>query len=302
MRYGAFCSLTSESALRDWSNSVAPESAHVPCADPRASVYRARADSGFSAVDDLREVRMKVSGLLRMLCAATTAIGGVATAATLQPLTNQPPAYVGLGPPFLLTDGSVMFQDDSFTGWWKLTPDASGSYLDGTWSELASFPADWNYGPYAYASAVLADGRVLIEGGEYNLGGPFSLTNLGAIYDPVTDSWTQVDPPPGWDFIGDSASIVMPNGKFLLGDKLTERIAQLDPATMTWTDLGSSGKADFNAEEGWTLLPDGSFITVDVFDAPNTERYVYVDAVGGGSWSTIGATPQSLAWNYHVPP
>ncbi len=234
--------------------------------------------------------------------AATLFVCGAATAATLQPLKNQPPANVSPGPPFLLTDGSVMFQDDSFTGWWKLTPDAAGSYLDGTWSQLASLPAAWNYGPYAYASAVLADGRVLVEGGEYNLGGPFSLTNLGAIYDPVADSWTQVDPPPGWDFIGDSSSIVMPNGKFLLGDKLTMRVAELDPATMTWTELGSTGKADFNAEEGWTLLPDGSFITVDVLDAPNTERYLYTDAPEAGSWTSLGATPASLAWNYHKPP
>jgi hypothetical protein len=245
---------------------------------------------------------MKIDRLIEALLAAALAISGNATAATLQPLTHQPPVPVDAGPPFLLTDGTVMFQGDSFTDWWKLTPDASGSYLNGTWTQLASLPVAWNYGPYAYASSVLADGRVLIEGGEYNLGGPFSLTNQGAVYDPVADTWTQVDPPPGWDFIGDSASIVMPNGKFLLGDKLTMRVAELDPATMTWTELGSSGKSDFNAEEGWTLLPDGSFITVDVLNAPNTERYVYTDAAGAGQWANLGPTPQSLAWNYGLPP
>jgi hypothetical protein len=216
--------------------------------------------------------------------------------------TPDPPPPTSVGLPFLLTDGSVMFQGGTYADWWKLTPDASGSYLDGTWSELASLPAAWNYGPYAFASAVLADGRVLIEGGEYNMGGPFSLTNQGAVYDPPTDTWTQVQPPPGWDFIGDSASIVMPNGKFLLGDKLTMRIAELDPVTMTWTGLGSAGKSDFNAEEGWTLLPDGSFLTVDVLDTPNTERYDYVDAAGSGQWVGLGATPQALAWNFHLPP
>ena len=246
---------------------------------------------------------MKARRLASVLLAAGFPVAGIAIGATLEPLTNQPPAYVGLAPPFLLTDGSVMFQDDSYIGFWKLTPDATGSYLNGTWSQLASLPSAWNYGPYAYASAVLADGRVLIEGGEYNLGGPFSLTNLGAIYDPVADAWTQVDPPPGWDFIGDASSIVMPNGKFLLGNKLDQRVAELDPATMTWTALGFAGKAeDFNAEEGWTLLPDGSFITVDVLDTPNTERYTYVDAPDAGSWTGIGATPASLAWNYNKPP
>ena len=219
-----------------------------------------------------------------------------AQAGTVQPLIDQPP--VSVGQPFLLTDGRVMFQANDGTDWYALTPDASGSYLHGTWKPLASLPAPWNYGPYAFASAVLADGRVLIEGGEYNLNGPFSLTNLGAIYDPVADAWTQVAPPPGWNFIGDSASIVMPNGKFLLGDKLTERIAELDPATLTWTGLGSTGKADFNAEEGWTLLPDGTFLAVDVKNMPDTERYFYTDAAGAGHWSSAGITPVTLPWYY----
>jgi hypothetical protein len=240
--------------------------------------------------------------LASILLVAGFPFAGVATGATLEPLTNQPPAYVGPNPPFLLTDGSVLFQDDSYTGFWKLTPDADGGYLDGTWTQVASLPAAWSYGPYAYSSAVLADGRVLIEGGEYNLGGGFSLTNQGAIYDPVADTWTEVDPPPGWDYIGDASSIVMPNGKFLLGNKLDMRIAELDPATMTWTALGFAGKSDFNAEEGWTLLPHGSFITIDVLDAPNAERYVYTDAENAGSWTTLGPTPDSLAWDYNKPP
>jgi hypothetical protein len=233
-----------------------------------------------------------------------TAIGSasLARAATVQPLAHQPPSPVGL--PLLLTDGSVMFESGiGDPRWWKLTPDANGSYLHGTWSALASFPAAWNYAPFAAATAVLADGRVLIEGGEYNPpDGPFPLTNKGAIYDPVADAWTEVAPPPGWDFIGDATSIVMPNGKFLLGNKLDMRIAELDPATMTWTELGSAGKADFNAEEGWALLPDGSFLTVDVLATPNTERYSYVDAPGGGHWTSQGPTPQSLTWNYGLAP
>ncbi len=246
---------------------------------------------------------MKARCLAFVLLAAGIPFGRTAIGATLEPLTHQPPAYVGPNQPFLLTDGSVLFQDDSFTGFWKLTPDAAGGYLDGTWTKVASLPSAWNYGPYAYASAVLADGRVLIEGGEYNLGGPFSLTNQGAIYDPVADSWTEVAPPPGWDYIGDASSIVMPNGKFLLGNKLDQRIAELDPATMTWTALGSAGAdEDFNAEEGWTLLPDGTFITVDVFAAPMTKRYTYTDAENAGSWTSLGATQGSLAWDYNKPP
>ncbi len=233
--------------------------------------------------------------------AALLAVCAAASAATLQDLTRQPPVALDLGQPILLTDGSVIIQDDTLTGWWKLSPDPDGSYLHGSWSAIAGFPIAWSYAPYAAATAVLADGRVLFEGGEYNFG-MFTLGNMGAIYDPVADRWQQVAPPPGWDHIGDSGSIVMPNGKFLLGDKLTMRIAQLDPATLTWTDLASTGKTGFNSEEGWTLLPDGTFITVDVLNAPHTERYLYVDAPGAGQWTSLGDTPQSLAWNFHLDP
>ena len=72
---------------------------------------------------------------------------------------------------------------------WKLTPDVNGSYVNGTWSQLASLPT--GYAPLDYASAVLPDGRVILEGGEYNLGEE-AFTGLGAIYDPFSDQWTSL--------------------------------------------------------------------------------------------------------------
>src|SRR5213595_4031575 len=99
-----------------------------------------------------------------------------------QLLTNQPPVLdpfdCGPGNPILLTDGTVMLQDDGCRDWWKLTPDEFGSYVNGTWTQLASTPA--GYSPLYHSSAVLPDGRVIIEGGEYNFLQPV-WTNLGAI-------------------------------------------------------------------------------------------------------------------------
>jgi hypothetical protein len=109
---------------------------------------------------------------------------------TLQLLANQPPDSAGLG--FLLTDGSVMFQGNRWFDWFKLTPDNSGSYLKGTWSQLANLSA--GYAPADFACAVLADGRVVIVGGEYNFGS-FALTNEGTIYDPVANTWAALAPP-----------------------------------------------------------------------------------------------------------
>ena len=186
-----------------------------------------------------------------------------------QPLKHQPPD--GAGVPFLLTDGTVLVQGNIGNDWWKLTPDINGSYVNGTWTQVASLSA--GYDPYAFASATLADGRVLIEGGEYNFD-QFSFTNLGAIYDPVQNTWTPLTPPAGWDYIGDSPSVILPNGHFLIGRKFDMQMAELDPATLQWTAMGSSGKADWNAEEGWTLMPDGTVLTADVLDNPNSERYI----------------------------
>ena len=66
----------------------------------------------------------------------------------------------------LLTDGRAMVHEYNSPNWWALTPDSSGSYINGTWKQLASMPSD--YAPLYFASAVLPDGRVLVEGGEYN--------------------------------------------------------------------------------------------------------------------------------------
>ena len=180
-----------------------------------------------------------------------------------------------------------MAQGGGDSDWWKLTPDITGSYINGTWTQLASLPK--GYVPDAFASAVLPDGRLLIEGGEYN-SGAFTLTNQGAIYNPVTNTWTTLKPPPGWGYIGDSPSVILPNGNFLIGDKLTQQMAELDIATLTWHEMGSTGKDDFNAEEGWTLLPNGTILTVDVATAPNSEIYT----PSAQAWASAGSTVVDL--------
>lgn len=204
-----------------------------------------------------------------------------ASAQTLKTLAHQPPAGAGIG--FLLTDGTVMFQANNLADWYKLTPDINGNYLNGTWTKLASLPA--GYVPDAFASAVLADGRVIVEGGEYN-NGAFLLTNKGAIYDPKANTWTSVAPPAGWNTIGDSPSVVLPNGMYLIGNKVTKDMALLDPSTMQWTNLTGTNKRDFNAEEGWTLMPNGTVLTFDVKAAPHAERYLPTEL----KWISAGST------------
>ncbi len=196
----------------------------------------------------------------------------------------------------LLTDGGVMCQGTSYSAWYKLTPDPISGYLGGSWSSLAKLPA--GYTPDAFASAVLADGRVAIVGGEYN-SGQFTLTNMGAVYDPAANAWTPLAPPSAgspdrFQCIGDAPATVLADGRLIIGSKLYRDLAVLDPITLSWSVVSATGKTDgINSEEGWTLLPDGSFFTLDVSNAPSSERFL-LTGTATGVWASSGSTPQDL--------
>jgi len=206
---------------------------------------------------------------------------------------------IGAGAVALLTDGRVLVHDESgnsgtWGNWWTLTPASNGDYATGTWKQVATMPS--NYGPLYFGSAVLPDGRYIVEGGEYNFGNA-SWTTLGAIYDPVADTWTSVTPPSGWGRIGDAAATVLSNGTFMLGSCCDTPIhtALLNPSTLTWTSTGS-GKYDVYDEEGLTLLPGGKVLDVDAYvfkyisGGKNYETY----DPNTGTWTSQGDTPVQL--------
>jgi hypothetical protein len=76
---------------------------------------------------------------------------------------------------------------------------------------------------------VLPDGRLIIEGGEYNFDFSTFMFNAvwtpqGAIYDPLADTWTPVAPPPFFggiprrhlaQTIGDAQSVVLADGTYM---------------------------------------------------------------------------------------
>ena len=108
----------------------------------------------------------------------------------------------------------------AISDWCKLTPDINGSYVNGTWSQLASLQS--NYGPLFFASAVLAGWprdhrRRRTEFRQY------VWTNMGAIYDPDSQHLDTVTPPSGWSSIGDASGIVLSNGTFMLANCCTAR-------------------------------------------------------------------------------
>jgi hypothetical protein len=246
----------------------------------------------------------------------------------------------------LLTDGTVLVLDGcSRTDWYKLTPDMDGSYVKGTWSPnsgpgaVASLPASWNYTPQFFGSAVLRDGRVIIEGGEHNM-----FPN-GAIYDPVANTWTFV-PAPGfgdscglngtsWCSMGGPPTVVLPDGTFMIGDADyvgPSPVVHVTPASSSeallpppynvfpnsWIPTGFV-KHDPNSEEGWTLLPSPpGFPDLALVLDVNTYAIAHGSSVCGGynsselyiggsfsgtllpgDWYCLGNTPDQLYPGYN---
>ncbi len=224
--------------------------------------------------------------------------GPAGTASPWTPLKNPPP-FGTPGTMLLESNGTVLVHDEpdnnttgGTTAWYKLTPDSKGSYIDGTWSRIASMPA--GYTPLYFASAILPDGRMIVEGGEY-IGENAVWSSRGAIYDPLTNAWASVAPPPGWTNIGDAASDVLANGTFMLqqpcqtcltNPDLTVDDALLNAKTLTWTVIPGTGKNDPNDEEGWTLEPSGRLLTLDTWVPPQTQLY----NPRTESWSFAGST------------
>ena len=221
-------------------------------------------------------------------------------------LTNQPPVldYTECGPgnPILLTDGTVMVQDNGCQDWWKLTPDEFGSYVNGTWTQLASLPD--GYSPLYHSSAVLPDGRVIIEGGESNFL-IFAETDKGAIYDPLIDTWTPVAPPPFFGgsgpfprTIGDAQSVVLFDGTYMQANCCTDQAALLNANTLSWTPTGKN-KFDMDSEEGWTLLPNKKVLTVDTYigryDPTGMNFELYNPA--SGKWTSPGGGTLVQLWD-----
>ena len=157
--------------------------------------------------------------------------------------------------------------------WYRLTPDTTGDYRNGTWSSAFPMNGQRKY----FASGVLQDGRVFVVGGEYSdvLGDKDKSTDndaRGEDFDPVTNTWTAMNKPtPGFDWIvGDCISMVLDDGRVLFGALRSARNAIWDPVTDTWTESGTkfgtvgNTKVGTTSEESWCLLPNGNVLTVQI--------------------------------------
>jgi hypothetical protein len=207
-----------------------------------------------------------------LLLPSVTEAGGI-----WQTVSNQP--SVGVGTMLLLSDGTVMAtagQDIATNQWFKLTPDTNGSYVNGTWTNLAPM----NYNRLFFSSDVLTNGQVFVAGGE---DGDGQMT--AEIYDPPADVWAIV-PIPQTGFIGggqgnfsgfaDAGSVVVSNGKVLelpVTPAVNRETVLYDPVSNLWTTNLLANPLNDEDEACTVKLPDDSILIVDS-GQQTAERYI----------------------------
>ena len=233
------------------------------------------------------------------------------TSGTWTKITTEP--SVSVGAMLLLTDGRVLVHSEpncsgctgNYANWYTLTPDSTGNYVNGTWTQVATLPS--GYAPLFFGSAVLPDGKVVVEGGEYNCthGCTGDWQNKGAIYDPVANTWTSLTVP-STKHIGDAESVVLPDGTWMIadccalafGDAAFPTYFTFDESTLSFTDIATStdGKADDFDEEGWTLLPNGNILTVDAYTSNTVDTGTNSETYNSttNTWTTAGSTIEQL--------
>jgi hypothetical protein len=211
-------------------------------------------------------------------------------------LASLAPSDAGTNTMMLLSDGTVMVQGGGTPTivtktWYQLTPDSSGGYINGAWSQLPSMGLEREW----YASNVLPDGRVFVLGGEDSgPNGNMNWTNTGEMYDPLANNWTGITNFPRTQF-GDDPSEVLPDGRVLVGYLSGPQTYIYNPATDTWTEAGTKLRNDRSDEETWVKLPDDSILSYDVFDAADgvahSQRYIPAQ----DQWVDAGDVPVILS-------
>lgn len=238
---------------------------------------------------------MKFFRTLAITSALLFALLGAVGAQTWTPLTNQPGANVGVM--LQLRDGRILVHEEqggNSGAWHILTPDSTGSYINGTWSSGGLLPS--GYGPLYFGSQVLLDGKtVVIEGGEYN-NGSAAWTNLGAIgtISGSTLTWTSNSPPAGWSGIGDAESVILADGTYMQANCCTAQNALFNGPN-SWTATGSVLQPS-NDESGFTLLTNDLVLTVDAKadSACGTSQGSELYDQNTGLWSCGPPTPVQL--------
>ena len=165
--------------------------------------------------------------------------------------------------------------------------------MTGTWTLTSNMNVPRN----AAAAVLLANGKVLVAGGENRCG---SIFNSAEIFDPATGTWAVTGSMN--DARGAAAHVLLPNGKVLVAGGTSAALNSLasaeifDPATGTWTRTGSMQNPrhwlsfDSSPSDGLIPLSNGKVLTVggETFRVTPALTAAELFDPATGTWTVIG--------------
>ena len=201
----------------------------------------------------------------------------------------------------LLPDGKLMVHGNlggigsgDSPNWYMVTPDSTGGYQNGTWTQIASMHVSRLY----FGSVVLPNGNVFVVGGEYASDGTFNgkqmLSNSAEVYNPTTNVWTMVASSP-LPFVGDEPAELLPNGNVLVGDIFDNGTEIYNPTTNTWAAGGAKIRSvETSDEEAWVKVPNCDILAYDIDASDNDgkgEAELYNPTTDSWSDASAGTLP-----------
>jgi len=130
-----------------------------------------------------------------------------------------------------------------------------------------------------HTATLLADGRVLVVGGEMASG-----RSSAEVYDPATNAWTSTGPIPTGMYLSFATATLLTDGKVLVagGGSVTDWVLDTtfvyDPATNTWMEGGKLDSVRLGHTA--TALPDGDLVFAGGFDYDDVQFSSEVYAPG----------------------
>ena len=231
----------------------------------------------------------QISKFLRIaISSQLVAFGSLsAQTGTWTAVANQSP-NPNMGVMVLMTDGTVLCHNATGgnygTGWDKLTPNASGSYVNGTWTTVKSMNNDRLFFP----TQVLPNGQLFAAGGEYGAG-----ATKGEVYDPVANTWTNTGTVTNNQNIYDGNSQLLSDGSVLVGVQNGQNPSfdnlYFTPGSNSWATAPICVSPYNHDEAEWVKLPDYSILFVGIASTKSC-RFEQSSA----TWITDGTLPDSI--------
>ena len=207
----------------------------------------------------------------------------------------------GVGPLVLLSNGKVLasgYNQDNIKTWWLLTPDKTGDYLNGTWSQAAQPPPSFN--PGGFNAMTLHSGNLFVTAGEANYDATMKVTgpsNQVFLYNVKENVWIEkASPmPPGLSkpfLLASNPTAELADGRVIGTTHFAPPVPTMiyDEQSDSWS---RGGDCCNNSESGFTLMQNDKVLHIDtMWNTPSmTESFDPVT----GLWSNSGFTKQPLS-------